>query len=82
MYTITFTAPANGSIKLLIDKRKAATTVQMSLLQAGFTPTVELAKTVDLTPKPLTEAQKAAIEKRRKENAVKKAAAEKKAGKK
>lgn len=71
-YTIEFTA--NGKVSMTVDKHSRAKIVNDALKSGGITATIAVNKIVDFNapPKPLTEAQKAAIEKRKKENAAKK----------
>jgi hypothetical protein len=56
MYSITFTA--SGVTKLTVEKRSQARIVQQALLTSGAVVTVDRSETVDLTPKPLSDAQK------------------------
>lgn len=69
MFTITFTA--TGATRISVEKRNQARALQTALTGAGIAITsVEEFKAVDLTPKPLTDAQRAANEKRKKTAAV------------
>lgn len=69
-YTMEFTA--SGKVSMTIEKASRAKIVNEALKSGGIIATVTVNKTVDFNAekKPLTEKQKAAIEKRKKENAA------------
>lgn len=69
-YTIEFNA--TGKVSMTTDKASRAKIVNDALKSGGITATVTVNKTVDFNApkKPLTEKQKAAVEKRKKENAA------------
>ena len=71
-YTIEFTS--TGKVSMTVDKNSRAKIVNDALKTAGITPVISVNKTVDFNapPKPLTDKQKAAIEKRKKERAAEK----------